>query len=106
MLPLKQVEEVRRLLDTGGLSQRKIAAKLAVSRGTVNAIASGKRGLYGRESDPLDNLNSSGSPPERCPGCGALVFMPCVLCKTREYIARQQVIEPSRGLREPHHRAA
>jgi hypothetical protein len=103
MLPLKQVEEVRRLVDAGELSQRKIAAKLAVSRGTVSAIASGKRGLYGCESDPLDNLNSSGTPPERCLGCGALVFMPCVLCKTRAYIAQQQVIEPSSG---PHHRAA
>ena len=40
MLPLSVVEEIRRLLDEGRYSQRKIAARLQVSRGSVNAIAS------------------------------------------------------------------
>ncbi len=102
MLPLKLVEEVRQLLDEGQLSQRKIAAQLRVSRGTVSALANGKRGLYGREPDPFGDLNHSVSPPERCPGCGARVFLPCVLCRVREHTARQQASK----LLRPHDRAA
>jgi len=51
MLPLVVVQEVRRLLDERELSQRKIASKLKISRGTIGAIASGRRGMYGREPD-------------------------------------------------------
>lgn len=91
MLPLAVVQEVRRLLDEGMLSQRKIAAKLGVSRGTVGAIASGKRGLYGREPDPdQPELTALDTPPERCGGCGAMVHMPCLLCRTRRYVAQQR----------------
>jgi len=51
MLALAVVEEIERLLQEGTLSQRKIARRLNVSRGTVAAIASGQRGLYGREAE-------------------------------------------------------
>jgi DNA-binding XRE family transcriptional regulator len=91
MLPLAVVEEIRRLLDEGTLSQRKIAAKLGISRGTVGAIASGKRGLYGREPDPDEpELTALDTPPERCRGCGAMVHMPCLLCRTRRYVEQQR----------------
>ena len=91
MLPLAVVEEIRRLLDAGTLSQRKIAAKLGVGRGTVNDVASGKRGVYGREpGERACDLYNPDVPPERCPGCGALVHMPCVLCRTRRYVAEQR----------------
>jgi hypothetical protein len=93
MLPLAVVEEIRRLLDEGTLSQRKIAAKLDVSRGTVGAIACGKRGLYGREPDPEEReLTSLDLLPERCRGCGAMVHMPCVLCRARRYAQRQRAL--------------
>ncbi len=92
MLSLTVVGEIQLLLDEGELSQRKIAAKLNVSRGTVNAIASGKRGLFGRELDPLDlDDELDDLTPERCPGCGGLVYMPCLLCRAREYHAQQQM---------------
>ncbi|NQT40465.1 MAG: helix-turn-helix domain-containing protein [Planctomycetes bacterium] len=78
------VREIRDLLEQGQLSQRKISQKLGVSRGTVNAIAQGKRvdrqpagGRYG-----IDRIASTG-PPRRCPGCGGLVWMPCLLCHIR-----------------------
>ncbi len=91
MLPLVVVEEIRRLLNEAALSQRKIAAKLGVSRGTVGAIANGQRGIYGREPDPHEpDLCSLGLPPERCPGCGGTVYMPCVLCRARRYTKRQE----------------
>jgi transcriptional regulator with XRE-family HTH domain len=93
MLPLKCVEEIRRLLDEGELSQRKIATRLGVSRGTVGAIASGRRGLYGRESDSESpDADLELLPAERCPRCGGRVHMPCLLCRTRDYEARQRRI--------------
>ena len=89
MLPLATVEEIGRLLAEGKLSQRKIAKKLGISRGTVGAIASGRRGLFGKEPDEdSPELCCFEAPPERCRGCGALVYMPCVLCRTRAYQRR------------------
>ena len=43
----------------------------------------GKMKFDGRE------LSGFELPPERCPGCGALVYMPCVLCRTRAYQRRR-----------------
>lgn len=91
MLALSVVEEVGRLLAEGQLSQRKIAARLGVSRGTVGAIASGRRGLYGKEPPPDDCQSlAHQSPPERCHRCGYVVFMPCLVCRARRYRERQQ----------------
>jgi transcriptional regulator with XRE-family HTH domain len=42
MIATTVVDEIRRLLRQGRLSQRKIASRIGVSRGTVNAIALGK----------------------------------------------------------------
>lgn len=91
MLPLAVVKEVRRLLDEGEMSQRGIARKLSISRGTVGAIASGRRGIYGREPKSQEStLCCLDLPPERCTGCGAMVYKPCVLCQARQYRARQK----------------
>jgi len=91
MLPLVVVQEVRRLLDERELSQRKIANKLRISRGTIGAIASGRRGMYGREPDlERPTLCCLELPAERCRGCGATVYKPCVLCSARKYLARQK----------------
>lgn len=94
MLPLAIVEEVQRLLDEDQLSQRKIAKKLNISRGTVGAIASGKRGIYGREPEPEPTtLCCFDQPAERCVGCGGMVHKPCLLCNTRKYQARQALLD-------------
>lgn len=86
MLPFAKVKEIRRLLDEGTLSQRKIASMLKVSRGIVGAIASGKRGLYGKEPKvDLPGIPDEDQEPERCSSCGGTVYMPCVLCRAREY---------------------
>ncbi len=45
MITATVVDEIRRMLREGRLSQRKIAVRIGVSRGTVNAIALGKRAL-------------------------------------------------------------
>ncbi len=89
MLSLAKINEINRLLRDENLSQRKIAKLLGVSRGTVGDIASGKRGLYGREpraENSQSNEPDLMTPPERCNGCGGLVYKPCMLCMTRAYL--------------------
>ena len=84
MLAAETVREIERLLAQEKISQRKIAELLGVSRGTVGAIASGKRPDYDalfRQND--DEPDEPTGPPERCPGCGGLVYMPCLLCRLR-----------------------
>jgi transcriptional regulator with XRE-family HTH domain len=83
MLAPGLVEQVQRLLDENVLSQRKIARSLGVSRGTVAVIAAGKRPDYDalrRARQSRTSLPPAG-PLERCPGCGGMVFMPCLLCR-------------------------
>jgi hypothetical protein len=92
MLALSLVEEIERLLTEGTMSQRKIAKRLGISRGTVAAIASGRRGLYGRDEESDDHdPHVHLSPPERCPICGYLVYMPCLVCGAREHQHWQKV---------------
>ncbi|MEM6797965.1 MAG: helix-turn-helix domain-containing protein [Planctomycetota bacterium] len=83
MLALSVVKEICRLLEEENLSQRKIAKKLGVSRGTVSALATGRRGVHGRE--PNEEADEPVGPPARCGSCGMLVVMPCVYCRAVEY---------------------
>ena len=55
MLSLSLVEQIVDLLNEGELSQRRIAARVGVSRGTVASIASGRRGLFGRDPESDDD---------------------------------------------------
>ncbi|MGI9430217.1 MAG: hypothetical protein ACR2NM_16265 [Bythopirellula sp.] len=98
MLPLAVVQEIRRFLDAGELSQRKIACQLGVSRGTVGAIASGRRGTHGREPNTdRPELCCYERPPKRCRGCGARVYLPCILCRTRAFQARHLSVRSLSG---------
>ena len=93
MLPTTLVHEIDRLLREGELSHRKIAAHLGVSRGTISAIASGRRGLYGKEPfEPHSPLVPS-SPPTRCPHCGYRVYLPCLICRIRQHQQRQRLLQ-------------
>ncbi len=84
MLPLTTIKQIHLHLEQGELSQRQIAEMLGVSRGTVHAIASGRRGLYGTAADANEVGLAFKGTAVRCPGCGAHVFMPCLLCRARE----------------------
>jgi hypothetical protein len=66
-----------RLLAEDTLSQREIARRVGVSRGTVDKIASGRD--CERDDEPAEPTK----PPQRCPICGALVYLPCLLCRMR-----------------------
>jgi hypothetical protein len=85
MLPDALILEIRRLLDEGQLTHRLIAAKVGVSRGLVTNISRGRRNL---------RMNGEGkfSIPARCRHCGGMVYKPCVLCRTRAYQLRHEVL--------------
>jgi len=85
MIPLEKESHILELLAKQTLSQRKIAYIVGVSRGTVSCIANGK--IRHRSSNiSADEAIDSGLsvPPSgsyvRCPGCGGMVQMPCLLC--------------------------
>ena len=67
---------------------------LEVSRGTVGAIASGKRPNY-PVIVPEEEIDSS-IPPVRCRDCGGLVYAPCHLCRVRVLKAREQALMKTR----------
>jgi hypothetical protein len=87
MLSAALALEIRRLLDEGQHSQRAIARKLSVSRGTVANIAIGRRGLHGADED-RQGIGDEPAVARRCRGCGGMVYEPCLLCRAREYRRR------------------
>ena len=85
------VREIRGLLAEGGLSQRKIAQRVGVSRGTVNSIARGKRPDYPtRPRQPIDDFIPPSGLPVRCTNCGGMAQMPCLACRVRALQRRQR----------------
>jgi hypothetical protein len=104
MIAATLVDEIRRMLAEGRLSQRKIAQTMGVSRGTVNAIALGKRShtsaCHPRRED--DGFTPPTGMHVRCPGCGGLTQMPCLLCYIR---TRNEARRPVRSgpCRRPNH---
>ena len=77
------------MLAEDKLSHRKIAKKLGVSRGFVDAVANRTRPDRGPSRDPRKNqLRQAVMPPRRCAGCRHLVYiLPCVECQTRKAMA-------------------
>lgn len=82
MISPEKIDEIRRLLADGTLSQRQIAALTGISRGTVGAVASGKRS--DRLPQPTDDWDMPTGPIVRCASCGGRVIAPCRLCRVRE----------------------
>jgi transcriptional regulator with XRE-family HTH domain len=97
MIAEKVVQEVRRLLAEGTLSQRKIAQQTGVCRGTVSAIASGKRPDYRLPDWMQDEEEEHAGPPVRCGGCGGLVYLPCQHCRTQKILAKEKRPRPNGG---------
>jgi hypothetical protein len=91
MIPPKVVDEVRRLLAEQKLSNRRIAELTGICRGSVQAIASGRRS--DRDPQPADE---PAGPPQRCPDCGGMVYMPCRLCSLRHKTTQKQRSAPQR----------
>ena len=84
MIAPEVVDQIKRLLDEGNLSQRRIARQVGVSRGTVHAIARGKRtDSRPRKREQDDDFMLPRGPWDRCPTCGGMVQMPCLACRVR-----------------------
>ncbi|WP_197528854.1 winged helix-turn-helix transcriptional regulator [Aeoliella mucimassa] len=80
------INEIRMLLAEEKLSQRQIATRLGVSRGTVNNLATALQTTRTQRSE----VDHSGVQRiGRCPHCGARVQLPCVACQARAYRRRQ-----------------
>jgi hypothetical protein len=86
MHSIEIIQEIDRLLRRGDMSQREIAAQVGVSRGTVSALASGRRGLHGKHADDASPASQrSSARPVRCPECGYRVYFPCLICSARAH---------------------
>lgn len=97
MLAISQVNEIRRLLAGGDYSQRKIARMTGVSRGTIGAIALGRRPDYESRSKEEDETALPLGPLGRCKICGAKVYLPCRLCELRRQLALERKKTPAPG---------
>ena len=62
MISASIVKQIRRLLAEGKLSHRKIACMMGVSRGTVGAVAKGRRPDYPER----ESAEEPSGPLERC----------------------------------------
>ena len=90
MIDPEVIAEAERLLVEARLSQRKIATRLGISRGTVNALALGRRRVRPpRPPSPQRDFVPPAGLPVRCHGCGGKVQMPCLLCYVRGLIAAE-----------------
>lgn len=104
----QKYERIFRMAAAGN-SNRAIAMKLRISRGTVIKVLSGcyaaKYGLNqpiaipqnqdpdlqpGRDGWGLWPVNPAVERPYRCPGCGGKVYGKCRLCLTREIKRREK----------------
>lgn len=84
MIAVRVIDQVKTLLAQGRLSQRAIARRVGVSRGTVHAIARGKRPDHAyRSPQQGDHLIAPSGLYVRCRGCGGKVQMPCLACYVR-----------------------
>lgn len=85
MIHPERVRLVERLLQEKKYSQRTISRLAGVSRGSVGAIAAGRRREQALPNPPADDDGWQPTGPiTRCPKCGGRVYAPCRLCHVRE----------------------
>lgn len=80
-LPRRTRSRLFALVDAG-LSYSQVAARLRCHRNTVFNQMKARRAA-GRRGEKI-SADDSADRTRRCPGCGGLVDMPCVLCAARE----------------------
>lgn len=91
MLSAVRERQIRMLLAEGKLSQRVVANLTGASRATVNAIARGRRNVGFQSSTDTAAVFARRQRPQRCPGCGGMVYLPCHLCRVRRYLLANRV---------------
>ena len=80
MIAEEKIREAETMLARRTMSQRKIAETTGLSRGTISMIANGTRTIQVKVIDPDMPPEQVNGPKVRCPGCGGMVQMPCLLC--------------------------
>lgn len=91
MIHPERVQMVRQLLQEKKYSQRAISRIAGVSRGSVGAIAAGRRPEYAPPGPNADDDSWKPTGPIlRCPRCGGRVFAPCRLCHVRDQAERRE----------------
>ena len=92
MISQAKIERIRRLL-AANVSIRRIARRMGVSRSAVRHFArvSSTR-AEGFSDDPRISLFAEDGPATRCPTCGGLVYMPCMLCQVRSLDDGQRMV--------------
>lgn len=82
MLTAATIQRILDLLAQGNLTDRQIARLTGVSRASVTRIARGYRphSPQPRRSSPSPSPKPADS-PQRCPHCGAKVYLPCRRCR-------------------------
>jgi hypothetical protein len=104
MIASEVIREIERLLQRGELSQRRIAAKVGVSRGTVGAVASGEHAQRNaRRTAHHERFEPPRGLPRRCPSCGRLVQMPCLACRLQKLAAGRAASSDCPRERRPVH---
>jgi len=104
MLKRAMVRQVERLLARG-LSQRRVARVLGISRTTVQTIAQGRHPTQqgkGQSNGAIENEPADcGLEGElgRCPGCGRRVFLPCLACQVESAKTRRLLHDLGREIR-------
>ena len=85
MLDPGKVKRAERLIATGEFTRRQISHMAGISRGSVDAIATGKRRCRRRKDteEPRGPLN-------RCLTCGARVYGDCIACDVRRRLAEEK----------------
>jgi len=83
MIAEAKIREAELMLARGKMSQREIAKRTGLSRGTISSIAGGTRKIQVKTVD-LNMPQEPEGPPVRCSGCGAMAQMPCVLCHLKK----------------------
>jgi hypothetical protein len=99
MLDPKLVESIRKLLASGA-TQRSVQRITGVSRGRIIVIAKGEYPDYQamrhlRRQKAFDRTQ----PAQKCATCGNRVYMPCMICRTRN---AQASGSPSLGIPDRH----
>lgn len=91
MLQSEQVKWVEQLLAQGH-SQRQVSRITGIARNTVARIASGHRPDFEaiRQMKKEERRTRRGK-PQRCPGCGHRVYLPCLICRNRRLELLRQI---------------
>jgi hypothetical protein len=87
MVTVDQILRVKSLLERGAF-QSKIRRATGLSCTTVRRIADGKLDyrLGTSRFNFTSIIHNETATAERCPGCGGMVYMPCVLCTIRNAV--------------------